>query len=129
MSDEKLSEGTTPPSLRIDSVLIRLEEAMHACCDQPLSVDAMTLTRSWRAILEPLYAIAPNAHRWPCEHADGGAGECDSDCPGFAATLQAEVQLLRDTIVEEHARRARARGYGDLCICVVCDDARKEPNA
>ncbi len=25
---------------------------MHACCDSPLSVDSMTLTRSWREILE-----------------------------------------------------------------------------
>lgn len=36
----------------IDGVLYALDEAMHACCDSPLSGDFMTLTRSWRAILE-----------------------------------------------------------------------------
>lgn len=115
------SERPSAPteSLRIDSVLGRLEDVMHACCDQPLSVDAMTLTRSWRAILEEVYAMTQNAHRWPCEHADGGAGKCDAECPGFAATLQAENQVLRNTIVEEHDRRNRARGHGDICICVV----------
>lgn len=73
----------TPPSAvsgertpTIDSVLFKLEEAMHACCDQPLGVDSMTLTRSWRAILEEFAARGATAQ---CPHCGRDTTEPTND--------------------------------------------------
>ena len=43
----------------IDAIMFQLEDVMDACCDQPLSVDRMTLTRSWRGILETALTTPP----------------------------------------------------------------------
>jgi hypothetical protein len=48
-----MAEGPSAPlpEPSIDSVLSQLEDEMHYHCDQPLKVDAMSLTRGWREIL------------------------------------------------------------------------------
>lgn len=74
------SAPTCAPS--IDTILLRLEDAMDACCDQPLNAARMTLTRSWREILTadlPVPSGGPMRQQRGCEcH---GADECPAAHP------------------------------------------------
>lgn len=49
----KSSELPAPatPENDIHRTLVRLEEALYACASQPVDIDSMTLTRTWREIL------------------------------------------------------------------------------
>ena len=44
----------------VDTLMRQLEDAMDASCDQPLNCDRMTLTRSWRGLLESFLTPSPS---------------------------------------------------------------------
>jgi hypothetical protein len=72
---DRMATGlVTPPAVpTIDGVLFQLEDAMHFCCDAPLSCDAMSLTRIWRSILthysEALRGVSPEPSEEPNRNA------------------------------------------------------------
>jgi hypothetical protein len=63
-----MAAGSEP--VNISAILWQLLDVMDECCDQPLSVDRMTLTRSWRGILEAASfsvlppMVTPDDMRW-----------------------------------------------------------------
>ena len=57
-TDDGAPTSETADTLTIDEALYQIEEAMDHFCDQPLEADRMSLTRTWREILEQLAARA-----------------------------------------------------------------------
>lgn len=65
--------AASPAVPTIDSVLSQLEDALHFCCDAPLSCDAMSLTRIWRSILTDYSAALRRAAPEPSEEPNRNA--------------------------------------------------------
>jgi len=56
-----LASLPVPPTVNVSAIMMQLEDAVDACADQPLHMDRMTLTRTWRGILDAALSGRPVA--------------------------------------------------------------------